>query len=103
MLNEHDIESKLAGVPEGTEIFVSYQAGRKPTERAVREAKKAEDLGISRRWLEGKLVKVWRTKKNELAVRLFSYTRYNEAIPAWEGHYRTINPNLGQVMVLEVL
>ena len=103
MLDERAVEAKLAGVPEGTEIFVSYQAGRKPTERAVREAIKANDIGIPKRWLEGKLVKVWRTKKDQLAVRLFSYTRYNESIPAWEGHYRTINPSLGTILSLEVL
>lgn len=103
MLSEQDVEQKLNGIPEGSEIFVSYHPGGKTTERAIREAKKANDMGIAKRWFEGKLTKVWRTKKGQLAIRLFTYTRYNEAIPAWEGHYRTLNPSLGQVISLEVV
>ena len=103
MLNEQDVEQKLQGVPEGAEVFVSYHPGGKTTERAVREAQKAEDLGIPKRWFEGRLERVWRTKKNQLVVCIFTYTRYNEQKPAWEGHYRTFNPSLGQLLSLEVL
>ena len=103
MLTEKEVQDKLEGVPEGAEIFVSYLAGRVATARAQREARKADDLGFSRRWLQGKLHKVWTTKKGELAVCLFTYTRYNEQEPAAEGHYRTFNPSLGTVLALEVV
>ena len=94
----------LQDVPPGTEIFVSYLAGRPPKERAVREAKKAEDEGYNKRWLQGRLERVWTTKKKqEPVLTLFTYTRYNEDQPSAEGHYRTINPALGQLLSLEVV
>jgi hypothetical protein len=102
-LTEKDVEQKLAGVPQGTELFVSYHAGRKSTDRAVREAQKADDIGIPKRWFEGKLQRVWRTKKGQLVLCVFTYTRYNDQDPAAEGHYRTFNPSLGEVLSLEVV
>jgi hypothetical protein len=103
MLTEQDIRTKLVGVPEGTELFVSYVPGGRITERAQREATKADHMGVSRRWLQGRLQRAWRTEKGDLAVCIFTYTRYNEDDPSAEGHYRTINPSLGTVLAFEVL
>jgi len=102
-ISAEDMLAKLSGVPKGTQVFVSYQAGRKPTDRAVREAKKAEDWGIPKRWFQGRLEGVWTSKKGEPVFCVYSETRYNEADPTAQGHYRTFNPALGTLLTLEVM
>lgn len=102
-LSAQEMTQLLDGVPEGAELFVSYVAGRKPTDRAMREAQKAEDEGYNKRWLQGRLVSVKPNKKQEPVLTLFTYTRYNEQDDKAEGHYRSINPELGQLLALEVV
>ena len=102
-LTAQDMLSKLNGVPEGTQVFVSYLAGRKPTDRAIREARKADEIGIPRRWFQGRLEKVWITKKGEHVMTVLSMTRYNEDQPGADAHFRTFNPALGTLLTLEVV
>jgi len=102
-MTAQEMVAKLNGVPKGSRVFVSYTAGRKPTDRAVREAAKADDEGYSRRWFEGVLEAVWTTKKGHPVMTVFSTTRYNDSDPAAEGHYRTFNPALGALLTVEVL
>lgn len=102
-MTEHEVTKKLEGVPPGTEIFVSYRAGGPVSLRAEFEARKASDNGYNRRFLQGKLERVFTNKRGQLAVCLFTYTRYNLDRPEAEGHYRTFNPSVGQVLSLEVL
>ena len=103
-MTEAEVETRLEGVLPGTEVFVSYVAGgRAPTARAMFEATKADNLGYSRRWMHGQLHRVFRNKRGELAVCVFTYGRYNADNPEAEGHYRTFNPSLGAVLTLEVL
>lgn len=103
MLTSQDMLHKLEGVERGRRVFVSYLAGRPPKERAIREATKAEHLGYSKRWFEGTVESVRITKKGQPVMTILSTTRYNEADPSAEGHYRTFNPALGQLLTLEVL
>ena len=102
-LSAQDMVALLDGVPPGTEVFISYLAGRKPTDRAIREAEKASDEGYNKRWLQGRVERVWTTKKQEPVLTVFAYTRYNEDDKSSEGHYRTINPALGKLLSLEVV
>jgi len=101
-ISAQDMVARLSGVPRGTQVFVSYQAGRAPTARAVREARKADDWGIPKRWFQGRLEGVWVSKKGEPVFCIYSETRYNDADPTAQGHYRTFNPALGTLMSLEV-
>ncbi len=102
-MTAQEMLDKLQGVEPGASVFVSYLAGRPPTERAKREAQKADHEGYTKRWFQGKLEKVWTTKKGEPVMTVLSATRYNEDKPDAEGHYRTFNPALGTLLSLEVL
>lgn len=102
-LTAQEMLDRLNGVGKGQRVFVSYLAGRPPTARAEREAQKADDEGYSKRWFEGVLEAVWVTKKGQPVMTVLSTTRYNEDDPSAEGHYRTFNPALGQLLTLEVL
>lgn len=102
-ITAQEMVERLRDVPPGTELFVSYLAGRAPTERAIREAGKADEMGVSRRWLQGRLERVWTTKRGYPVLTLFCLTRRNEQDPEAEGHYRTVNPSLGQLLALEVI
>lgn len=87
----------------GSTVFVSYTAGRPPKPRAVREAMKAADEGYPRRWFLGRLESKWTTKAGDPVITVFTTTRYNELDPEADGHYRTLNPNLGHILTLEVI
>lgn len=101
-----EMVAKLEGVEKGRQVFISYLAGRPPTDRAIREATKADeayDVPIPKRWLQGRFESLRITKKGEPVMTLFSTTRYNDQDPGAEGHYRSINPALGILLSLEVL
>jgi len=105
-MTAQEMLAKLEGVEPGREVFVSYLAGRAPTERAVREAAKADeayDRPIPKRWFQGRLERVWITKKGDPVMTVLSTTRYNEDKPDAEAHYRTFNPCLGTLLSLELL
>jgi hypothetical protein len=105
-ITPQEMVAKLAGVQPGTEVFVSYLAGRPARERARREARKADthyDRPIPKRWFQGRLEAAWITKKGEPVMTVLSTTRYNEQDPRAEAHYRTFNPALGTMLTLEVL
>jgi len=99
-LTAKEMAEKLEQIAEGDTVFVSYIAGRKPTERAVQEAQKAEDEGYVRRWFAGKLQGKWTTKKGDSVFCIYSHTRYNAKDPNAQGHYRTFNPNLGKLLAV---
>lgn len=103
-MNETEMDKVLAGVPQGSLVFVSYKAGRAPTDRAVREAQRAKDEGLAPRWQIGQLIDVWTTKKGHRVMRVFSDTRDTERFGSMKrGAYRTLRPSLGQLLGLEVL
>ena len=102
-LTASDAVQKLQGVQPGQMVFVSYLAGRPPTERQIREAGKARREGYPRRWYFGRLERQWITQKGEPVFSIFTHTRDNENDPAADGNYRTFNPNLGTLLELEVM
>ena len=103
MISAQEMMSKLWGVQLGTTVFVSYEAGRSPTPRAIREAKKADVEGYPKRWFIGTITSIRTTKKGDPVFTVFSQTRYNEDDTNASGHYRTMNPQVGTLLALEVL
>lgn len=89
----------------GATIFVSYVAGREPTARAVAEATPhTTDPARPRRYLYGTLTSVWQNRHGEWCLTLLAENR--DTIKGgirFEGGYRSINPSLGQLVVLDVI
>jgi hypothetical protein len=96
---------EVAEAAVGATIFVSYVAGREPTARACEEARPhTEDPARPRRYLFGELTSVWQNRHGEWCLTLFAENRdtVRNGI-RFEGGFRTINPQLGQLVVLEVI
>lgn len=102
MLNEVNAMKALVGVPEGALLFVSYVAGREPTDRAVREAERSRREGIARRHFVGKLASQRVTKKGEYVFTVLCDNRDDERRGTRDG-YRTFNPSLGNLLTVEVV
>lgn len=102
MLSATDMVRKLEGVPEGATVFVSYLAGREPTPRAVRESERARREGYAPRHFFGKLHRVWTSKKGDPILTVLCDNRDDERTGSREG-YRSFNPNLGTMLMVEVL
>lgn len=100
-LNESDLLDALAAVPLGSVLFVSYVAGREPTERAKLEAAGE----VPRRYFTGVLHNVWKTKKGEWVLTMWVWNRktIKKDGTVVEGGYRTMNPTLGELIVLDVI
>jgi hypothetical protein len=100
-LNSNDLIDAIVSVPLGSVLFVSYVAGREPTCRAILEA--AGEL--PRRYFTGILHKVWRTKKNEWVLTLWAWNRktLNKDGTLTVGAYRTFNPNVGKLIIVDVI
>jgi hypothetical protein len=96
---------EIAEAAVGATVFVSYVAGREPTERAAAEAAPhTTDPARPRRYLYGRLTSVWQNRYGEWCLTLFAENRntlWNDIL--FEGGYRTINPSLGQLVVLDVI
>jgi hypothetical protein len=96
---------RIAEAARGATIFVSYVAGREPTDRAVEEARPhTEDPARPRRYLFGTLTSVWQNRFGEWCLTLFAENRdtVRRGI-RYEGGYRTVNPSLGRLVVLDVI
>jgi len=101
-MDQIQAQERLTGVPDGATLFVSYLAGREPTERAVREAGRAETEGMARRHLFGTLVSRRTTRRGDFVFTVLCDNRDDERRGTLDG-YRTINPNLGSLLTLEVI
>lgn len=96
---------EIAEASIGATVFVSYVAGREPTARAIEEATPhTTDPARPRRYLYGELTSVWQNKHGEWCLTLLAENRdtIRKGI-RFEGGYRTINPSLGQLVVLDVI
>ncbi len=104
-LSESEMVTALNGVNPGSKVFVSYIAGRRPSDRAIQEAQPARDQGISTRHYTGVFHSLHRTKKGDYVMTIWTDTRVSTDACGNQvnGAYRAINPNLGTLMVLEVL
>lgn len=97
--------AKLRGVGHGSILFVSYEAGVAPKKQARAEAEYATQvLGCSRRHFVGSFegLTVTQTGETVLTIRAFNRDRTVERGMV-EGNWRTFNPNIGQLLSLEVI
>lgn len=92
----------LDGIEVGQAVFVEYKAGRAPTERACREARRAEAMGMPRRWFLGVVVRKWTGKNGDPLITVLCSNRDDERRGTQEG-YRTFNPNLGELREIRAL
>lgn len=104
-LTERDMVTTLLGVNPGSKVFVSYIAGRRPTDQAIRECQVARDQGLNTRHFTGVFHSLHKTKKGEWVMTIWTDTRTSTDATGNQvnGAYRAINPNLGTLIVLEVL
>jgi hypothetical protein len=104
-LSETQMDQILEGAGPGSLVFISYLAGRPPTEKAQIEAQRASKEGLARRHALGHLSEVWTTKEGDRVVRIFAQTRdtlqKNGLLTL--GAWRTYNPSLGRLLSLEVI
>jgi hypothetical protein len=102
MLDETRTEERLAAIPDGAAVFVSYLVGREPTDRAVREAQRARREGLAPRHFFGTLQTRRRTKRGELVFTVLCDNRDDERRGTQDG-YRTFNSSLGTLLALEMV
>ena len=104
MLTAHEVRARLEGRPKGTRVFVSYVAGRAPTERALRESESSSDAGENRRHFVGSLESLWQAKNGDTIVTVQAFNRDTESPDGLKpGGFRSFNPNLGKLLALDVL
>lgn len=105
-MTEEQVLTRLAGCGGGTQVFLSYIAGRTNTaHRAVQERLRAEEEGINLRHYTGVLENLRVNKKGELNIVLWVNER--DSVQAdgsvTQGNYRAFNPNVGDLLSLEVI
>ena len=106
MLNEKDVLATLDGLGVGSVLFVSYEAGREATDRAIQESQRALDAGIASRHFVGTLEAVKVNKKGETYFLVYTLERDRRVLETGEleaGAYRSFNPSLGKLLSLEVV
>lgn len=92
----------LDGIEVGQAVFVEYRAGRPPTERAQREARRATEAGMPRRWFFGVVARKWTGKNGDPLITVLCSNRDDERRGTQEG-YRTFNGNLGELLQIRPL
>jgi len=105
-LDANDMLWKLRHTPDGSTIFVSYLAGRPPTERAIAEATRhTSDPKRPRRYYLGELSSVWCTSKDQwvLTMKAFNRDTMQKDGTLEEGGYRTFNPELGELILIDTI
>jgi len=103
-LDADDMLWKLRHVKDGDIIFVSYVAGRPPTERAIIEAVgHTENPTRPRRYYLGELTSVWQSSKDQwiLTMKVFNRDTMQKDGTLQEGGYRSFNPELGELILID--
>ncbi|KKL87775.1 hypothetical protein LCGC14_1931290, partial [marine sediment metagenome] len=102
-IDERGMMVRLEDIPEGSTAFVSYVAGRKAKPRAVAEAER-HTRGQPRRYFFGQVSSVWQNRFGEWCMTLFAENRdtIRDGV-RFKGGYRTFNPSLGSLIVLELI
>lgn len=104
-MTEQQMIEKLRSTEPGSILFVSYEAGREPTDRAILESERAVlKEGLARRHYVGELKAMWTTKRGDTVLTIMAYNRDRvSGGKLVEGGYRTFNPSLGQLLSVEVI
>lgn len=99
-MTEYELAEVLKTIPIGSNVFVSYLAGRYPTKRAIREASESAAAGINKRHFVGRLHSFRRTRRGELIFIIQCENRFNEETgDPWA--FRAFNPSLGHLLSLQ--
>lgn len=88
-----EVLTKLIGCRKGSQVFVSYLPGREANRKQVSEA----PVGMAGRHLVGTLSDVRIARNGDPIITIFAHNRGRS------GSFRAINPNLGQVLAIELL
>jgi hypothetical protein len=101
LLTANDMLKELSGILPGSLVFVSYEAGGPPTERA--KAESARHSG-PKRYFTGIFQRVWLTNRKEWVMRIFAFNRdtIRNGIMT-EGAFRTFNPAYGNLVLIDVI
>jgi hypothetical protein len=93
---------KLEGVREGSELFISYVAGRTASAKARAEARVSDEMGISPRHYVGTFKAINMNRHGEVTMTVFVANRDN-SVTGEVGAFRTFNPSVGRLLTLEIL
>jgi hypothetical protein len=103
-LDANDMLWKLRHVKDGDTVFVSYLAGRPPTEKAIAEAvRHTEDPTRPRRYYLGELTSCWQAQNGDwiLTMKVFNRDTMQKDGTLQEGGYRSFNPSLGELILID--
>lgn len=100
-ISPQGVLQKLENVPAGAHVLVAYFAGREPTPRAIHEASRAREAGIPLHHYTGILTSVWTTRHGDIVFTV--YVNERDGREGNPGAYRTFNPSLGDLLLLEVI
>lgn len=105
MLTTSQMEEILKDCGRGSLLFVSYKAGKPPTDRALLESERAVHVeGMSKRHFVGTFESLWVTRKGATVLTIMAFNRDKMTGDGLvEGGYRTFNPELGELLTLEVI
>jgi hypothetical protein len=105
MVNQAKMLEILGDVPPGSIIFVSYSAGRPPSDTALRESARAVEEGLALRHFTGKLEGVHKKKVrwDEYYFTLWVEERDSAKNGMTQGNFRAFNPSLGRLHHIEVI
>lgn len=102
-MNGNQMVEVLKDVPLDSIVFVSYLAGRRPTDRAIREASRSLAEGIAPRHFTGKFRGIYYTQKWKEPILTVWVEERDSGNPMSQGAYRAFNPALGRLITLEVV
>jgi hypothetical protein len=108
-LSAEEMDQIVGQTPQGALVFVSYLAGRAPTERAIQEAqpyteKQPMGEGMARRHFVGALEGIRTTKNGERVLTILAYNRDSLKNGVRQAcGFRSFNPSLGVLLSVEVL
>ena len=106
MINQAKMLEILKDVPPGSIVFVSYSAGRRPSDTALRESARAVEEGLALRHFTGKLEGVHKKGKvhwDEWYFTVWVEERDSAKNGMTPGNFRAFNPSLGRLHHLEVI
>ena len=81
----------------GRTVFVSYEAGRRPSPQAILEARGSRETGICMHHYVGTFTSFRHARNGDPIITVFAFDR------GTDGAFRTFNPNLGRLRVFAVL
>lgn len=85
---------------DGSVVRIYYKAANPPTARAVREASRVVEMGMSRRVYTGKLIDIKRGADGTVYFKVRTVERVDESSGAMA--FRAFNPSKGQLLEMVI-